>query len=122
MKASRAPSFGWAALLACICAAARAHAFLERAEPPVGASVRFAPHEIRLHYSERIESAFSVAEVQDVTGRVIPGATVRVDATEPNVLRVVVPSLAPARYRVVWRVLSVDTHPTSGDYWFTVLP
>jgi methionine-rich copper-binding protein CopC len=36
------------------------------------------------------------------------------------VLTVSVPQLAPGRYRVKWRVLSVDTHVTEGDYSFDV--
>jgi methionine-rich copper-binding protein CopC len=31
-----------------------------------------------------------------------------------------VPQLAPGRYQVKWRVLSVDTHVTEGDYSFDV--
>jgi methionine-rich copper-binding protein CopC len=31
-----------------------------------------------------------------------------------------VPQLAPGRYQVKWRVLSVDTHVSEGDYSFDV--
>jgi copper resistance protein C len=37
-------------------------------------------------------------------------------------LEVSVPALAPGRYRVVWRVLSLDTHVTEGDFTFDVAP
>ena len=37
-------------------------------------------------------------------------------------LRVTLAPLAPGTYRVVWRVLSVDTHVTEGDFTFTVVP
>jgi copper resistance protein C len=30
--------------------------------------------------------------------------------------------LAPGSYKVIWRVLSVDTHVTEGDYKFRVAP
>jgi methionine-rich copper-binding protein CopC len=36
------------------------------------------------------------------------------------VLRVSLPPLEPGRYRVTWRVLSVDTHVTEGDFTFEV--
>ena len=32
------------------------------------------------------------------------------------------PPLAPGRYTVHWRVLSVDTHVTEGTFAFTVAP
>jgi methionine-rich copper-binding protein CopC len=37
-------------------------------------------------------------------------------------LVLVVPPLAPGRYRVSWHVVSVDTHRTEGEYTFTVGP
>ncbi|HXU67333.1 MAG TPA: copper resistance protein CopC [Casimicrobiaceae bacterium] len=43
-----------------------------------------------------------------------------VDAAEPMVLAVSVPALAPGTYRVVWRVVSVDTHVTEGDFTFDI--
>jgi methionine-rich copper-binding protein CopC len=33
-----------------------------------------------------------------------------------------VPPLVPGHYRVVWRVLSVDTHVSEGDFAFDVAP
>jgi methionine-rich copper-binding protein CopC len=30
------------------------------------------------------------------------------------------PALAPGRYRVVWRALSIDTHVTHGSFAFDV--
>jgi len=32
------------------------------------------------------------------------------------------PSLAPGAYKVIWRVTSVDTHVTNGDFRFEVAP
>jgi methionine-rich copper-binding protein CopC len=37
-------------------------------------------------------------------------------------LGVSLPPLAPGRYRVAWRAVSVDTHVTAGDYAFDVGP
>jgi hypothetical protein len=37
-------------------------------------------------------------------------------------LRVSLPKLVPGTYRVTWRVLSVDTHVTEGDFTFAVVP
>jgi methionine-rich copper-binding protein CopC len=33
-----------------------------------------------------------------------------------------VPALPPGTYRVVWRVLSIDSHGTTGDFTFEVAP
>jgi hypothetical protein len=30
--------------------------------------------------------------------------------------------LTPGTYRVSWRVVSVDTHPTEGNFTFTIKP
>jgi methionine-rich copper-binding protein CopC len=46
----------------------------------------------------------------------------RVDRKEPTVLRTTLKKLPPGTYKVVWRVLSVDTHVTTGTFTFTVAP
>jgi len=97
-----------------------AHAFLERAEPRVGGSVRGAPAEVRLWFTERVEPAYSRVEVLDGQGRPVGSATARVDAGDPKLLRAPLGALAPGRYRVKWRVLSVDSHVTEGDFSFRV--
>ena len=42
------------------------------------------------------------------------------DASNPTQLRVSLPALLPGIYRVIWRVLSVDSHTTEGDFTFEV--
>jgi len=44
----------------------------------------------------------------------------KLDRTDTTLLTVSVPPLAPGRYRVSWRVLSVDAHATEGDFSFDV--
>ena len=39
-----------------------------------------------------------------------------------STLSVSVSALPTGRYRVVWRVISVDTHATEGDFTFDVVP
>jgi methionine-rich copper-binding protein CopC len=97
-------------------AAAHAHAFLERASPRVGSTVRSAPPEVTLSFSQKLEPSFSSAQVRNSSGaRVDQGA--RVDG---SVLHVPVKSLPPGTYKVHWRVLSVDTHTTEGNFTFRV--
>lgn len=94
-----------------------AHATLERASPPVGASVAGSPGEVRLWFSEALEPRFSGAEVTGPSGRVGGRAT-----ASGNQLVIGVPRLAPGSYRVHWHVLSVDTHKTEGSFTFEVRP
>jgi copper resistance protein C len=99
-----------------------AHAFLERASPAVGSTIRAAPAEIALRFTENLEPAFSTVSVTGPDGARVDSGEVRVDPSEPMVLRASLKKLAPGSYNVVWRVVSVDTHVTEGDFRFTVAP
>jgi methionine-rich copper-binding protein CopC len=97
-------------------AGARAHAFLDYANPRVGSTVASSPGQITLHFTQRLEPKFSRAEVRNAAGaRVDQGASV-----SGNVMRVNVKALSAGTYRVHWRVLSVDTHTTEGNFSFHV--
>ena len=99
---------------------AGAHAFLDHASPAVGSTVHAPPSQVRLWFTQKLEPAFSAVQVSDATGKRVDRADVRVDDGDATVLLVSVPQLATGRYRVSWRVLSVDTHVTEGDYSFDV--
>lgn len=103
-------------------AAAYAHAFLERATPAVGSTVRSAPAELRLQFTEAVEPAFSTVRVLDAGGARVERAAAMIDPSDRRSLLVPLPALPPGTYRVVWRVLSVDTHVTTGDFVFHVAP
>ena len=102
--------------------AALAHAFLDRAVPAVGSTVHQSPAEVRLRFTEEIEGALSTARVEDAAGHTVSTGPAKPDASDRRVLVVPVGPLPPGRYKVIWRVLSVDTHVTSGDFRFTVAP
>jgi methionine-rich copper-binding protein CopC len=99
-----------------------AHAFLDHAVPAVGSTVRESPRNVRLWFSERLEPAFSRAHVVDASGKTVDTGDSHVDASDPSQMTVSVPPLAPGTYRVQWRVVSVDTHVTEGDFTFDVKP
>ncbi len=99
-----------------------AHAFLDRAEPRVGSTVRTAPAQVRLWFTEQIEPAFSSVRVIAEAGQQVDKKDVQTDPAAPNQLRVSLPPLPAGKYKVVWRVLSVDTHVTEGDFTFRVAP
>jgi len=116
-------SLGAAAALAALllgAGVAWGHAFLERAEPRVGSTVKAAPSQVRVWFTEAIEPAFSTLEVVNQVGDRVDRGPARVDAASPAVLQVPLKPLGPGTYRVKWRVLSVDTHVTEGDFTFRV--
>jgi copper resistance protein C len=97
-------------------AAAEAHAHLDRASPQPDSTVRSAPPEVTLWFTQKLEPSFSSAQVLDASGaRVDQGA--RVDGMQ---IHVSVNALPPGTYKVHWRVLSVDTHTTEGSFSFRV--
>lgn len=97
--------------------AARAHAFLDHAEPRVGSTVPTAPRELALFFTQNLEPAFSSVEVNDANGA-------RVDLGKPKIsastMHVGLKALPPGTYHVHWQVLSVDTHTTEGNFSFRV--
>jgi methionine-rich copper-binding protein CopC len=99
---------------------AAAHAFLDHSDPPAGADLPASPKEIRLTFSEAIEPRFSSIELTTSDGRpVAVGGAVPAPGDNKQ-LMLAVPPLGPGHYRVQWRVVSVDTHRTEGDFTFTV--
>jgi len=114
-----------AALLVALCllvisGAARAHAYPEHAEPKVGSTVPPSPSQVRIWFDSELEPAFSSIEVHAPGGAKLSDGRGHVDPSDPRLLEVNVPQLAPGTYRVAWSVVARDGHRTSGDYEFTV--
>jgi methionine-rich copper-binding protein CopC len=97
-----------------------AHAFLRKAEPGVGSTVKGSPNEITIQFTEEVEPAFSKIQVFNAEGKEVDKGDGQVDPSDQTRLAVSLPSLAPGTYKVVWRVVSVDTHVTNGKFTFTV--
>jgi len=98
-----------------------AHAFLERAEPAVGGTVQTSPGEVRVLFTEKIEPALSTVQVFDASGREVDKRDVHLDRSNHALLHVSLPQLGAGTYKVVWRVVSVDTHVTNGNFTFRVV-
>jgi methionine-rich copper-binding protein CopC len=96
---------------------ASAHAFLDHADPRVGNTVKSSPAAVTLWFTQRLEPAFSNAQVTDASGATVSTGRASVNGT---VMRVGVRPLPPGTYRVHWKVLSVDTHTTEGNFSFRV--
>jgi|SRR5882762_3363372 methionine-rich copper-binding protein CopC len=99
---------------------ASAHAFLDHAVPPVGATIASSPPILELFFSEPIEPLFSTIEIATATGGRITTGAAAIDPHNPAALVLPLPALMPGRYRVSWQVVSVDTHRTEGSYEFSV--
>jgi copper resistance protein C len=102
--------------------AAAAHGVLDRTEPRAGASVKTSPTQVRLWFTGALEPAYSRAQVLDAAGKRIDLGDATVDSANRTLLLVSVPALPPGSYRVRWRVLSVDSHVTEGQFSFSVAP
>jgi copper resistance protein C len=119
-RAGQAMACG-ALLLACA-AAASGHAFLERAEPRVGSTVRTPPSAVRLWFTEPLEPAFSSVTVTNSANQPVDKKDATVDPAQPTTLQVSLQPIGPGGYTVHWRVVSVDTHVTEGTFAFTLAP
>lgn len=102
---------------------AEAHAFLIRAEPRVGSKVNNAPTEVRVWFSETVQASASSIKIFDASGNQVDKKDTHSDRADRTVLCVsLLPALTPGTYKVVWRVTSADTHVTSGDFHFQMVP
>jgi copper resistance protein C len=97
-----------------------AHAFLRDAEPGVGSTVQASPNEVRIRFTENIEPAFSSIQVFDASGKEVDKRDVHLDRSDRALLHVSLPHLGTGIYKVVWRVVSVDTHVTNGNFRFRI--
>ena len=101
---------------------AEAHAFLDKADPGVGATVQAAPAAVILTFTEGLEPRFSSITVEDAQGQRVDLGDAHAVADDPTRFAVGLKPLAPGRYKVEWRATSVDTHKTNGNFSFTVAP
>jgi copper resistance protein C len=82
--------------------------------------VNVAPTEIKLWFSEKLESALSKVQVFAGDGKLVEQQAQRPGADAAIVI-VSVPPLKPGKYKVLWKAVSVDTHITKGDFTFEVV-
>ena len=98
-----------------------AHAFLRSASPAVGSTVRAAPTEVAIEFTESVEPGFSTIVVQDAAGAAVATGPVHLAGGAAR-LAVGVGALPAGAYTVVWHAVSTDTHRTEGRFGFTVAP
>ncbi|SRR6266446_8937545 len=99
-----------------------AHAFIDHAEPAVGSQIQVSPAQVKIWFTEKLEPALSKIQVFDSSGVEVDKREVKIDQSNAALLTVSLPELKPGKYKVVWRVVSVDTHTTMGNFEFEVKP
>jgi len=97
-----------------------AHAFLKDANPRVGSTIQTSPSEVRIRFTENIEPAVSTIQVFDASGKEVDKRDLHLDRSDHALLHLSLPQLDAGTYKVVWRVVSVDTHVTNGNFTFQV--
>ena len=98
-----------------------AHAFLKDADPEVGSTIQTSPGEVRIRFTENIEPAVSSIQVFDASGKEVDKRDLHLDRSDHALLHVSLPPLGAGTYKVVWRVVSVDTHVTNGNFTFRIV-
>ena len=98
-----------------------AHAFLKDADPGVGSTIQTSPGEVRIRFTENIEPAVSSIRVFDAAGKEVDKRDLHLDRSDHALLHISLPPLGVGTYKVTWRVVSVDTHVTNGDFTFRVV-
>ena len=99
----------------------KAHAFLKDADPGVGSTMQRSPSEVRIRFTENIEPTVSSIQVFDASGKEVDKRDVHLDRSDHALLHISLPRLGVGTYKVVWRVVSVDTHVTNGNFTFRVV-
>ena len=119
-RARLAAALGVTSCLLGVPRAARAHANPDHADPKVGSTVAAPPSQVRIWFDSDLEPAFSTISVHGPGDAPVNDGHGHVDASNPKLLAVEIPRLAPGNYRVIWSVVARDGHRTEGDYTFTV--
>lgn len=96
---------------------AAAHTHLLQASPADGSSLQHTPPRLQLQFSEAaLLTALSMQREGGAAPLKLPIPAGQAAAT----FSIVLPPLAPGKYRVTWRALSDDHHMSSGFIRFTL--
>jgi len=99
------------------------HSSLERSEPKDGETLKVAPREIRMWFTEPIKVGLSTFEVRNAAGKQVDQRDLRTDEKQPALVRLSLPAnLAPGVYKVTWSAVAQDLHVGKGGFNFRVAP
>ena len=97
-----------------------AHAALVKSVPAQRAVLYRAPAKIELWFSERLEPRYSSFTLSDAEGKPVETGKTEVGSRDLKLLSAPIKPLAPGRYLIKYRVLSVDCHIVQDQFPFTV--
>lgn len=101
---------------------ASAHGEIESAEPTPNAKITQAPKQIKLVFSEELQAVGNSIVLLDAQGVKVGLGKTELDPTDAarkTLIASAPGALAPGKYTVQWKNLSVDGHAETGDYTFT---
>ncbi len=107
-------------ILAAPVTSALAHSMLVKAEPPRRAVLTKSPTHVRLWFNEKIEGDYASLVVLDAQKQPITDAKPTLAPDDQKSIVLPIPELAPGKYSVKFRVLSVDGHVVESTFDFTV--
>ena len=99
-----------------------AHAYLVKSLPAQRAVLHRAPSKIQLWFNERLEPRYSSLSLLRDDGKSVPMEQSTVDPNNGKLLTATIKALPAGRYRVEFRVLSVDGHVVQDRFSFTIKP
>src|SRR4029453_7805161 len=95
------------------------HSSVERSEPKDGETLKMAPGEIRMWFTEPIKVGLSTFEVRNQAGEQIDQRDLRADEKQPALVRLSLPAALPSgTYTVTWSAVAQDLHGTKGNFSF----
>ncbi|MBH0202397.1 MAG: copper resistance protein CopC [Nitrospira sp.] len=97
-----------------------AHSMLVKAEPPRRAVLTKSPTQVRLWFNEKIEGDYASLVVLDAQKQPITDAKPTLAPDDQKSIVLPLPELAPGKYSIKFRVLSVDGHVVDSTFDFTV--
>ncbi|UVT14944.1 MAG: copper resistance protein CopC [Nitrospira sp.] len=97
-----------------------AHSMLVKAEPPRRAVLTKSPTQVRLWFNEKIEGDYASLVVLDAKKQPITDLKPTLAPDDQKSILLPLPELAPGKYSVKFRVLSVDGHVVESTFDFTV--
>jgi copper resistance protein C len=97
-----------------------AHSMLVKAEPPRRAVLTKSPTQVRLWFNEKIEGDYASLAVLNANKQPITDVKPTLAPDDQKSIVLPLPELAPGKYSVKFRVLSVDGHVVESTFDFTV--
>ncbi|WP_426175299.1 copper homeostasis periplasmic binding protein CopC [Massilia sp. TWR1-2-2] len=99
---------------------AQAHVKIDTAEPKADSELSAAPKQIRLHFNETLEPAFSKITLFDAKSAAIKLPKTVIDKADIKTMSAQLPALRAGQYLVRWSTMSRDGHKVKGEYRFNV--